>query len=194
MKKPSEKSNRRGFTLIELLVVIAIIAVLAAAGFAGGVAAMNRAKRLTAQNAASSVALAVNNFYSDNTALPDPGTNSTDAEFDTKTGSGITLLEILAGVDSGDQNAKKVRYLNVSEGKNGRGGIEYSTDGKSIKGMYDPFGQPYYIMLDYDYDERLTVKPQGSPQVILNGRRVAVYSLGVQDAGQAKANTLAKSW
>lgn len=194
MKNSSEKSNRRGFTLIELLVVIAIIAVLAAAGFAAGTAAMNRAKRLTAQNASASVALAVNNFYSDETSLPDPQTNSADAEFNTKSGDGIKLLEILAGIDGGDQNSKKVRYLNVAEAKNGRGGIEYSSDGKSIKGMFDPFGQPFYIMLDYDYDERLTVRPQNVPQTILNGKRVAVYSLGVPNPADAKANTVAKSW
>jgi prepilin-type N-terminal cleavage/methylation domain-containing protein len=194
MKNSSTKSTNRGFTLIELLVVIAIIAVLAAAGFAGGTAAMNKAKRLTAQNAASSVALAVNNFYSDNSALPDPGDNSADAQFTTTSGSGIKLLEILAAVDAGEQNAKKVRYLNVNEAKNGRGGIEYSTDGKSIKGMYDPFGQPFYIRMDYDYDERLSFTPQGSTAVTLNGRRVAVYSLGVPNPTDARANTLAKSW
>ena len=61
--------------------------------------------------------------------------------------------------------------------------------------MYDPWGQPFYIWLDYDYDERLSFTPQGlSKTYKLNGRRVAVYSQGVAQSGDAKPSTLVKSW
>ena len=70
MKIPSFVPSRKGFTLIELLVVIAIIAVLAAAGFAGGTAAMNRARKLSAQSTATSVNSAIEQFYTEYSSLP----------------------------------------------------------------------------------------------------------------------------
>lgn len=195
MKSSSKKNVNRGFTLVELLVVIAIIAVLAAAGFAGGAAAMNKARKVSAQAMATSIQIAVDQFYTEYSALPDPGTNDSDKEFNTTSGEGITLLEILAGVDDGDQNARKMRFLSGKEAKNSKDGIKYGLNGDSIVGMYDPWGQPFYIWLDYDYDERLSFTPQGlSKTYKLNGRRVAVYSQGVAQSGDAKPSTLVKSW
>lgn len=197
MKTPSSRTAKHGFTLVELLVVIAIIATLAAAGFAGGAAAMNKARKVSAQAAATSVATAVEHFYAEYSALPDPvGTSAADAEFSTTSTNGIKLLEILSGVDTGDQNPRKIRFLSVKEAKNDKDGVEFGTDGKTISGMYGPWGikQPYYIVLDYDYDERLTVSPPKGTSATLNGRRVAVYSLGVANSGDAKPNTIVKTW
>jgi prepilin-type N-terminal cleavage/methylation domain-containing protein len=197
MKSSSEKSVNRGFTLIELLVVIAIIAVLAAAGFQGGAMAMNKARKVSAQAMATSIQIAADQFYTEYSALPDPVAtgSSEDKEFNTTSGEGITLLEILAGVDDGDQNSRKMRFLSGKEAKNSKDGIEYGSTGDSIVGMYDPWGQPFYIWLDYGYDERLSFTPKGLSKLYnLNGRRVAVYSQGVADPIDAKPNTLVKSW
>lgn len=198
MKISSEKSMKRGFTLIELLVVMAIIATLAAAAFSIGPVAMNKARKVSALNSANAVATSVNQFYAEYSALPDPGTNSTDTEFSTTSPGGINLLEILAGLDNTapipDQNARKIRFFSGKESKNRKDGVEYSPDGKSITALYDPWGQPYFIRLDYDYDERLTVTAGSTPAVTLNGRRVAVYSLGVSEPKAAKPNTIVKTW
>jgi prepilin-type N-terminal cleavage/methylation domain-containing protein len=195
MKSSSEKNVKRGFTLVELLVVIAIIATLAAASFAIGPKMMNKARKLSAEAMATSIQLAADQFYTEYSALPDPGTNDSDTEFNTTLVDGITLLEILAGVDDGDQNARKMRFLSGKEAKNSKDGIEYGSTGDSIVGMYDPWGQPFYIWLDYDYDERLSFTPKGLSKLYkLNGRRVAVYSQGVADPIDAKPNTLVKSW
>lgn len=194
MKTPTKPFSRKGFTLVELLVVIAIIAVLAAAGFSVGPAMMNRAKKVSSQAGATSIVNAVEQFYTEYSALPDPGSNSSDALYSTKEANGVKLLEILAGIDGGDQNPRKLRFLSGKEAKNGMDGIEYGSDGSSINAMYDAWGEPYYIRLDYDYDEKLTVSPQGSPAATLNGRRVAVYSLGVKNTGDANAKTLVRSW
>ena len=193
MKIPSHSSSSKGFTLIELLVVIAIIAVLASAGFAVGPAMINKAKRTSAQATAVSIANAVDQFYTEYSALPDPGTNSSDTQFDTSQSTGVKLLEILAGIEV-TQNPRKIRFLTAKEAKNGKDGIEYGSGGTSISKLTDPWGQPYYIRLDYDYDERMTVSPANSPASTLNGRRVAVYSLGVDKPAAANSKTLAKTW
>ena len=72
MKNPNRSISKQGFTLVELLVVIAIIAVLAAAGFGAGNAALQRAREVTAQSAATSIATSVDQFFTEYSALPDP--------------------------------------------------------------------------------------------------------------------------
>ncbi len=193
MKTSSHTSSSKGFTLIELLVVIAIIAVLASAGFAGGAAIMNKARKTSAQATAVSIAQAVDNFYTEYSALPDPASNSADKDFSTDSAD---LLDILAGgitAKAVEQNPRKIRFLSVKEGKNNKDGAVYN--GTAISKIFDPWGKPYVIRLDYDYDERLTVDPEGSaPSSTLNGRRVAVHSLGVRANETPNSSTLVKTW
>lgn len=200
MKNQPKHKSSNGFTLIELLVVIAIIATLAAATFAIGPRMMDKARKVSAQAAATSIATAVDQFYTEYSALPDPGSSSETSALDTTTATGTTLLKILSGLEqsANPQNPRKIRFLTVKEGKGSKDGIIYSADGRSIEGMFDPWGQPYFIHLDDDqndgYDEKLKFTPGGLPSVTLNGRRVAVYSLGVADPADAKVSTLVKTW
>lgn len=196
MKISSEKSLKPGFTLVELLVVIAIIATLAAAAFSIGPAAMNKARKLSAQNTATSVATAVNQFYTEYSALPDVGSG---VKLSTVSGGkGVDLLNILAGEETTDppQNARKIRFFSGKEAKgkaSPRDGVVYGT-GNTISGLFDPWGKPYFIELDSEYKETLEFTPSKNPKVTLRGRRVAVYSLGVENPNDAKPNTLVKSW
>jgi prepilin-type N-terminal cleavage/methylation domain-containing protein len=196
MKKPSKPFSRKGFTLIELLVVIAIIAVLAAAGFSVGPAMMNRAKKLSAQAGATSLATAVEQFYTEYSALPSASEDPSEgtALSTAKGGTGVDLLRILAGEDLNDQNPRKIRFLSGKDAKNGRDGIIYNTNGSSIEGMTDPWGQPFFMVLDYGYDDQLRFDPGPGSEVTLNGRRVAVYSLGVDKPGDATTKSLVRSW
>ena len=57
-----------------------------------------------------------------------------------------------------------------------------------MEGLYDPWGGPYNVILDTDYDERITVQPSGaSSSKTLNGRRVAVWSDG-SDAAEGSGD------
>jgi prepilin-type N-terminal cleavage/methylation domain-containing protein len=172
-----------GFTLVELLVVIVIIAVLASAGFAAGNAAIQKARRTTALAAATAVESAVNNFYTEYGSMPADG----DSDATTETKTNVTLLKILLGMDEGSttpKNSRAVKFLSVREGKSNKNGLIYSSSGSDINGLFDPWGGPYQVMLDLDYDEKINVKPKGLGAVsrTLNGRRVAVWSDGADGA------------
>jgi prepilin-type N-terminal cleavage/methylation domain-containing protein len=192
MKNLPQKSTERGFTLVELLVVIAIIAVLAAAGFAGGSAAMNKARKLSAQSVATSIATAVEQFYTEYSALPEVGAAT---NLSTDTGAGVEVLNILAGQETttSPQNARKVRFFSAKEAKGNRDGATYGT-GNILTGLYDPWGQPYFIELDDDYDDTLEFTPTDNLPVTLRGRKVAVYSLGVPKGDKSNSSKIAKSW
>ncbi len=177
--------RQRGFTLIELLVVIAIIAVLAAAGFSGGVMAINKAKKTTSEAAAHAIVTAVNNYYQENGSLPVPqgGGASVDggSKFDTSSQDGVKVLNILCGFED-EINTRKVRYLQAREGKNKKNGLIYTASGNEVTGMFDPWGNPYIVVMDTNYEERIKVKP-GTAETTLNGRRCAVYSVGADKKG-----------
>ncbi|WAC19666.1 prepilin-type N-terminal cleavage/methylation domain-containing protein [Luteolibacter sp. SL250] len=186
--------RRSGFTLIELLVVIAIIAVLASAGFGVGMKVQNTARKQVAESAARNVVHAVNSFYADYSAMPVPtGTASTQGgtTFGTESGDGLKILDILLGLED-EINTKKVKYLDVPEAKSKKkGGLVFNKSGKEVSGMFDPWGNPFFIVLDTDYAERLEFKPS-KKQETLNGRRCAVYSAG-QDKKIGTADDV-KTW
>jgi prepilin-type N-terminal cleavage/methylation domain-containing protein len=118
------------FTLIELLIVIAIIAVLAGLGFGAVQGALGSAKRAQARNDVSQVAAAVKAYTLEYGRLPEEGN------------------EIAALV--GD-NPKKIVFLEprMAAGKPPKGGL-------SGEELLDPWGKPYKIFLDDDYDNKVS--------------------------------------
>lgn len=179
MKTPSLR-RASGFTLVELLVVIAIIAVLAAAGFAAGNAAINRARKVTAQAAASSLETAITSYYNEYSSLPDVGQQANQA-IDTKEQAGVELLRILLGMEDSSstnpQNPREIKFLTVKEGKANKNGLMFNSTGSDVLGLYDPWGGGYQVVLDMEYEDKLQFQ-MGSKTTTLNGRRVAVYNAG----------------
>ena len=183
MKNPIS-CRKDGFTLVELLVVIAIIAVLAGAGFAAGNAAIQKAKKTTALASCSALESAVSNFYTEYGSAPvDNLANDTLVETDKA--SGVTLLKVLLGSEGNAAtvlNTRAVKFLSVKEGKKkgtaGSNGLIYEGATGVPSGLYDPWGGPYKVMLDGNYDEQITVTPTGGVAARLNGRKVAAWSEG----------------
>ena len=195
MKIPSSR-RQHGFTLVELLVVIAIIAILASIGFGVGQVAIQKAKKLKALATCTAVESAVNNFFTEYGSLPNSA--SSDTTVSTKNSEGITLVTVLLGLETTNPplNTRSVKFLNAKEGKSNKDGLIYSTDGKNISGLYDPWGGGYKVILDCDYGEMVTPAPStGSGGSALHGRRVAVWSNGADGVnGSGKANDDVKTW
>jgi len=199
MKTPILLRSQRGFTLIELLVVIAIIMVLAAAGFAVGTGVLNKARKLKAENTATAIDQAVNMFYSEYGGFP---TNNEGNPITITSGSagGIELLNALLGNDT-TLNPRGMSFLSVKEGKargetGGIDGLVTETSG-AVRGLYDPWGNPYTVVMDGAFEGVLEFTPtgiEGASQVRLNGRRVAVYSPAVTPGDTATQRDMVKTW
>jgi hypothetical protein len=148
-------------------------------GFAGAQAAINRAKKTKARKICVTMDQAVLAFYDEYGHMPAMGTGNSDKELVTDTGDGVKLVTILLGYESESndmENKKKIRFFEAPEAKSERDGIEYSGSGSSttVKGLYDPWGEPYRVLLDGDYDERMK-NPLATKDL---RRRVGTFTYG----------------
>jgi prepilin-type N-terminal cleavage/methylation domain-containing protein len=136
----TKKTTRpQAFTLIELLVVISIIAILASLAFPAVNGAMDSAKKTTAKNAAVQIANAVVAYETEYGRLP---TNS-------GTTVGSTLMNALTAATT-NNNSRAIVFLEAQAWKKGKGGTNANGD------YQDPWGGPYQILLDDNYDNRMT--------------------------------------
>lgn len=176
--------------MVELLVVISIIAVLASAGFAAANAAIQKARKTTALATATALESAVNNFYNDYGTMPKDGGEDVTVQTDTDT----AFLNALLG-DDDTINPRGIRFLSVKEGKGNKNGLIYGSGGTSVEGLYDPWGGPFFVVLDMNLDEKVTI-PSGvlNGGRTLNARRIAVWSRGADYKDNNKINDDVITW
>jgi len=191
--------RKNAFTLVELLVVISIIVVLASFGIGAALKGIETAKKNACLATCTGIVTAVENFYNEYNTMPkkdladDPAVpinTKTDIEF-------LNVLLALPEKDSPELNTKKIKFLKVTEGKNKKNGLIWSTAGNSVTGLFDPWGGPYYVMLDGNLDDVIKVKPAAAAkETILHDTKVAVWSNGA-DGVSGKGGTVSddvKTW
>jgi len=169
----NQRKNLQGFTLIELLVVISIIAVLSGIATPVIMSRIKAAKILKAKTVCRSFEVAVDAFENEYNYLPYSGTAPTD---DTKLRSDENdgLVAVLAGLED-VVNFKQIKYIKYPAAKSKR-------DGMTIRGnkaaLYDPWGEFYYIIMDYDRDEELENPFESGSANNIRGKNVLIYSGG----------------
>lgn len=170
--------SRAAFTLIELLTVIAIIAILMGLLLPAMNAAKNAAKKSAAKSDLTQLVTAVKSFYNDYGVYPvDPAINAQSAQANDieygNPGASLHNQEIVnvlrADTLSTDNlstsgslpiyvNPRGVVYLDVPYVKDSTSPKSGLGTGKETNGIskagewYDPFGEPYIIDIDANYD------------------------------------------
>jgi len=121
-----------------------------------------------------------------------------DVEILTDTPQGIQLLTVLMGLEkeSPDMlNPKKIRFLDVAEGKRtkggGRDGIIYDSNNR-ILGLYDQWGHPYRILIDANDDDHIDNIPFPDAKQAALKRRAGTWSPGRD--GKMGGHDDVKSW
>jgi prepilin-type N-terminal cleavage/methylation domain-containing protein len=167
MHRPSRSAT--GFTLIELLVVIAIIVILMGLLFPAFRGVQDQAKRAQAKNDLTQIVTAVNAYYTEYGKYP---LAAIDGSTDTVFGSSLTndnLFNVLRAngqgrdtVDPSDTsgnknlNLRRIVFIsppNVKDSTNPRSGIGSNNQ------YYDPWGTPYRVEIDGNYDDQITTNP-----------------------------------
>lgn len=221
--------KKQHFSLVELLTVIAVIAILAGI-LIPTVGAVKESGRATqALTEAKGIHLAITSFYNDHKYLPskDAANGTTNdivywgssAAETPKTDASVKINELAAlntsyltffdrlcytdytdatkaaTADAKSFNKKKKKYLNAAPSY-------FGAATSTSNGYRDPWGRPYIIYLDTNYNEQIEdiVSEFGVAGNTLNDR-VAVISLGkntVSSAGLAvnkvEAEDLCTSW
>jgi len=135
---------------MELLVVIAIIAILLGFIFPVFQGVQDRAKKVQAKNDLTQIVTAVNAYYTEYGKYPivtddTPPANTSDVFY--------TLRAIANGANSGSvTNTRQIVFLNIPDARdatNPKNGV--GSDGQD----YDPWGKPYKMAIDGNYDNQI---------------------------------------
>ena len=149
--RPPQK-DQHAFTLIELLVVIAIIAILIGLLFPAFSAVQDQAKRTQAKNDLTQIVNAVNAFYTEYGKYP---LVTADAIYGPAANPNNTLFNVLRGIDT-TNNPRQIVFISppdVKDPGNPRSGI--GTAAGNLGQYFDPWGTPYVIKIDGNYDNQL---------------------------------------
>ncbi len=178
------KTSSKRFTLIELLVVIAIIGILAGLVFPALGVVRNNARKSKASSECQSLKTAIIMYESEFSCWPANVSGSADNLVSSS--DYVQMCKRLTG-----ENSKKTVFYEV--------GVGYDES----KGILDPWGRPYQVILDVDYDGKIKSSVAAVEAVNkVNNRsgqdlrtKVAVYSYGVveKDKDATDLNKLASS-
>jgi prepilin-type N-terminal cleavage/methylation domain-containing protein len=160
--------KERGFTFIELLVVMILVAILASMAYPAFSSVMERARKTQAKNDLTQIVTAVNAYYTEYGKYPT-----------VSSGADVTFTGTTPGTSSGSSNAALIDVLrNNPTGPNSttvtslnpRGIVFIQPPTSSVSNpaksgidsagvWYDPWGSPYNVKIDCDYDNQLATNP-----------------------------------
>jgi prepilin-type N-terminal cleavage/methylation domain-containing protein len=181
----NKRHNLFAFTLIELLAVVVIIGVLMAIVFPAIIRAITDAEKVSVRQEVSAIERSIADYMTKYGAYPIDykvfGTPSGDIMLggnDTSlanthiinnlTGTNVAANVIGINGNPGMNNPERKRFMEFEETRYDR-----RTHYRDI------WGQPYYIVIDYNNDNNLNFTlPNSGGAVLLKGKKAAVWSEG----------------
>jgi len=180
---PPQK-HERAFTLIELLVVIAIIVILVGLLFPAFKGVQNQARQTQAKNDLTQIVTAVNAFYTEYGKYP---LVTADTIYGPAANPNNTLFNELRATAAATQNPRKIVFISPPDVKNDTAGSRRSGVSPTTAQYYDPWGQPYNVEIDGNYDNAVanpyTANAGATPLQI----GVIAWSLGLDGQGATAA-------
>ena len=173
------------FTLIELLVVIMIIAILMGLAFPVFQGVQNQTRKTQARNDLMQIVTAVNAYYAEYGKYPLAPATSADTTYGATT-TNEQLFNELRSV-AATQNPRKIVFLtppDVKDANNPRAGVT------SAGQYFDPWGKPYLIRIDTDYDNQVSnpySQNAGGAPFLRSG--VIAWSFGKDTLSQSTSTT-----
>ncbi len=185
------RTARRGFSLIELMVVITIIAILSSIIIPAGKAVQDNMKKVQAQKTCTELRTALMGYFSEYKRFPAfqaAGGGGAGGDLLVATDESSPVIATLIGQEP-TFNRRGIQFFSNRPAKQrGMPGLWQISPGSYE--LLDPFGSkpgsngdsnPYYIMIDTNYDNSLIVPKRSgnageTEQIFTN---VAVWSYGM---------------
>ena len=161
----TKEDRKAAFTLMELLLVIVIVVILVGLAFPAFQGVLERAKKVQAKNDLTQIVTAVNAYYTEYGKYPlvtadtiyGPGGTSSADLFYSLRAVALGANALVNGVPA--VNPRTIVFISPPDVKNlasPRSGI--GSDGQ----FYDPWGTPYAIEIDGNYNNQITNPYGGS--------------------------------
>ena len=146
---------RDAFTLIELLVVISIIIVLMGLLFPAFRGVQDQAKKTQAKNDLTQIVTAANAYYTEYGKYPLTPATPADTIYGTSVTNDNLFNNLRGGITT--ENPRGIAFINPPDAKDNnspRSGIA-GTASASAGQYFDPWGKPYIVSIDTDYDNQV---------------------------------------
>jgi len=169
------------FTLFEILTVIIAVTILASIAYPTFTAILEKARKTQAANEGQQIVTAVNSFYTDYGQYPLVTADTTINGTSTPSNADLfyTLRAVSGGLNTSNAvNTRAIVFIQPPFSKTGTTGGINSTTGI----WYDPFGSPYNVMIDGNYDNQLTNPYADAPGGTTLYLGVIVWSFGKNGA------------
>ena len=198
----------RGFTLIELLVVVTIIGILASLSVPAVNMALDAAKRADASAMIGNLQTALTSYQSEYSDWPRIVASNTNSEGDVFIGPGAwaDLYQVLAAVTNNSNlvysnNRRQIPFIQfpnkiLSSGSYTAGSmgsiIGNETNPTAVVNVLDPWGRPYNLVLDYNYDNTIQVPNLNAS--VTNADQNIRASLAIWSTGKNPTNPKQGRW
>lgn len=196
-KHPSSRLIQAGFTLVELLVVIVIIAILASLAVPVTNKVMENANKLRIKATMKDLQVAIGHYRTEYNRFPVDMTGSTGGEdidpIPTDGSNSIitTLMAAGAAGDTSNMNRRNIKFIDLPYAKNGSSFGIIDTSGGSGGAdlqLVDIWGMPYQILLDTNFDNRISNPDASNVDQMISARAPQYISTnaGIQCYGPDK--------
>jgi len=175
----SKKRKLSAFTLIELLIVIVIIAILASVAFPVTALVMEQARKAEAKNEVTNLVNAIKMYELEYGKLPFQAGEGGESDLEMFTDQD-NIISVLSGYNVDGLNPRRKPFYEGKTAKNPdspepKGGLHGTDEQLQLS---DPWGNPYVIWIDSNYDNVLQDLPGSDGEDVRT--KVAVYTKGVE--------------